>query len=534
MKKCYICNKECINYSSLSQHVKKYHKIEIKYYYDNFLKKSNNDGECAVCNSSTKFKNINLGYLQYCSGKCQSRGVANREDVKIKRISTCTTRYGGNSPASSKDVLNKMKTTLLKRYGVDSIFKLQDCKKNRRLVDNTQVQNNRRLTCLAKYGVDHIMKVQEFKDKCLESFKHSNLPNYPSQNQLSKESFEILNDKYKLESLFLKNNQIRHKTCEQLNIAFSTLTSYFKIHNLFDKYISAFKSDYEKQIYEFLISFLEEKDIKTNVRGVIHRGELDFLIEKYNFAIEFNGSYFHSENIKGKDYHLNKSNLCSNKSIFLYHIFEKDWYYENKRNIIKSRIKSLLGVIDNKIFARKCTITKLNNLECRDFLDKNHLQGSISSKVNIALKYNEEIVSVMTFGKPRFNNNYKFELLRFCSKLDTTVVGGASKLLKYFIRTFNPDSIISYCNVHNSKGEIYANLGFNLKEKSPPSYFYWLGVDYLSRYQCQKHKLIEKYKDKIQDIESKTENEIMKLLGYRKVYDCGNFIFTWETKNFNN
>ena len=47
----------------------------------------------------------------------------------------------------------------------------------------------------------------------------------------------------------------------------------------------------------------------------------------------------------------------------------------------------------------------------------------------------------MTFSPPRVNmgsKNHKqqWELVRFCNKLNTRVVGGASKLLKYFIKNW--------------------------------------------------------------------------------------------------
>ena len=85
----------------------------------------------------------------------------------------------------------------------------------------------------------------------------------------------------------------------------------------------------------------------------------------------------------------------------------------------------------------------------KDFLNSNHLQGNCISKYRYGLYYNDELVSLMTFGKMRKNLNGKkeegvYELLRFCNKLNTTVVGGASKLLKHFIKTVNPKRIVSY------------------------------------------------------------------------------------------
>lgn len=55
----------------------------------------------------------------------------------------------------------------------------------------------------------------------------------------------------------------------------------------------------------------------------------------------------------------------------------------------------------------------------------------------------------MTFGKLRknVNNKYKehcFEMIRFVNKCNHNIIGGASKLLKHFIKTISPKEIISY------------------------------------------------------------------------------------------
>ena len=81
----------------------------------------------------------------------------------------------------------------------------------------------------------------------------------------------------------------------------------------------------------------------------------------------------------------------------------------------------------------------------------------------------------MTFGKPRYNKNYEYELLRLCTKFDFEVVAGASKLFTYFIRHYSPASIISYCDLSKFKGDVYTKLGFNLQSVSNPS-LHWYNI----------------------------------------------------------
>jgi hypothetical protein len=128
----------------------------------------------------------------------------------------------------------------------------------------------------------------------------------------------------------------------------------------------------------------------------------------------------------------------------------------------------------------------------------------------------------MTFGKPRFNKGYDWELIRYCNVLDTTIVGGASKLLKHFINNHS-GSILSYANREHSNGKLYEALGFNLINESQPSYQWVKGSTLLKRYQTQKHKLQSLLGESFDPL--KTESENMFNNGYRRIWDCGNLVF---------
>jgi len=130
----------------------------------------------------------------------------------------------------------------------------------------------------------------------------------------------------------------------------------------------------------------------------------------------------------------------------------------------------------------------------------------------------------MTFGKPRFNKSVQYELLRFCTELNLTVVGAAGKLLRYFERNYHPESIISYANRRWSNGNLYEKLGFNFIQKTEPNYFYFKHEygKLLSRVQFQKHKLSEKLENFNPEL-SETDNMFNN--GYRKIYDSGNLKF---------
>lgn len=274
----------------------------------------------------------------------------------------------------------------------------------------------------------------------------------------------------------------------------------------------------EKEVLEYIKSIYSGWIIE-NDRDCIPPYELDIVLPDLGIAIEYNGAYFHSED-KNRLSLLDKTKLLYNNMEFrLIHIFDNEW--EDKQDIVKSRIASLVGK-SIKIYARKCEI-KVLQLFPSEFLSTNHIQGAGSiSSINLGLFYNNEIFAVMTFSKPRFNNDCDYELIRYCSKLGYTIVGGASKLLSYFRKQYT-GSVVSYSDKRWSTGNLYSKLGFKLSHTSPPNYRYYRNKQSLSRYQCQKHLLKTMFPDIYSD--NKTEIEIMAEAGYYRVFDCGNDVW---------
>lgn len=280
----------------------------------------------------------------------------------------------------------------------------------------------------------------------------------------------------------------------------------------------------EKELADFIAQYV---DIITSDRKVLGSGkELDIVIPSKKLAFEFNGLFWHSD-ARGKDkkYHLTKTKNCEAAGYQLIHIFSDEW--RDKKEIVKSRIKNLLGNSDRRIYARKCEVKEVDSKTTMQFLRDNHMQGAVGSKVKLGLYYNDELVSIMTFGGLRVNMGQKvrkegqYELMRFCNVLNTSVVGGASKLLKYFERNYDVSMMISYADLRWSKGDLYFKLGFEHTHSSEPSYFYTKGENREYRFKYRKNILVEQGADP-----SMTEREIMIEKGYARIYDCGAIKFT--------
>ena len=304
-------------------------------------------------------------------------------------------------------------------------------------------------------------------------------------------------------------------------------------HNLCHKcYANISQSSPELEIKDIINTMYHGKCIE-NSRSIIPPLELDLYYPEKNVAIEFNGNYWHDENHKSKDYHFNKFKLCKDKNIRLVSIYESDWY--NKHDNIINLLKNIF--IDSKIiYARNCTISKLDYKTKSAFINEYHFYGdSNQGTISYGLYYNNELVSVMSFGKLRgqnklHSNKDHYELVRFVTKDNMRIVGGASKLFKRFISEYHPVYIICYSDNDFFTGETYNKLGFTLKSLGESIDYQWVkGTNALSRYECMKNKLLEKYpKYRNINIEGSVEDYIMHDLGYSKLYRCGNSI--WEYK----
>jgi len=357
--------------------------------------------------------------------------------------------------------------------------------------------------------------------------KHHNLPKV-RYNESNTDVLLKLRDRDLLHRL----HTIEKKTCEEiadiLGSSKATVSIWIKKHGIEANNINDYPRERGPskeclQIVDYIKS-IYDGEVLIEVSGLIGEGlSLDILIPEFNLAIEYNGLYSHiyrpEENtfskIKDSTYHLKKTTLCENKGIQLLHIFSSLW--KERTDIWKSMIANKINRTQRKIYARNCEIRECSVNEKNNFLDDNHLQGKDRSNIKLGLYFEDELVSVMTFIKARYSKDYYWELSRFANKTYTNVVGGFSKLLKYFRQNYT-ESIISYADKTYSQGKLYENNNFKKLHVTPPGYYYVLkGHEVLiNRRSLQKKQLLKKL-----NRPDLTEFQLATELGYSKIFDCG-------------
>ena len=463
-----------------------------------------------------KFKSINIGFA-FCNSanKCQCC----KESVS-QLVSQSKQKMSSEQIASSND---KRVKTSLEKYGVTNNGQTPKAKIAHTEFYNDQTNKVRviqqiKATKEERYGNSSYNNRTKAEHTCLTKYGVRNT--WSKTDDKQNPNLELLRDKNKLTEVFPKLSV--YDIAEKYAVHPQTVYHYLNLHGMREPY----KSTFELEIIAFLKD-LGITNIVSNDRKIIGK-EIDIYLPDYSLAIEYNGVYWHHDRVPhiNKTYHYDKFKLCESKGITLFSIFGNSW--DTKKEIWKKKIKQKLNLSSHKIFARKTQVVEITSAETKNILNANHIQGYCTAKHCYGLKYNNEIVAVMTFspkragiGKQREIGSY--ELVRYVTSYQ--VVGGASKLLNHFIKNVNPSSIYSYSDNQYSIGNMYHQIGFELEHENKCGYWYFDPIKRKAyhRFNFTKSKLVANGHDS-----KLTEYEIMSNLGYLRVWDCGSR--TWIKK----
>lgn len=453
--------------------------------------------KCVICGKAFEYTCRPKDKPKTCSRNCQEklRSATAQERYGVDNVSRIDSiKQKISERNGSEEVKAKRAETSLKNWGVDNPAKSPEvAKKMSEVMRSDDYLARREATCLKRYGFRSPLQSPEIKAKLNRTLQRKYGVDWATQTDAFKQ--------HKIQTN-LERYGVPHYCMTQACRAKQGLTM-----SATNKHIAA---------------KLNELGLDTELEFVLESRSYDIRILNSNLLIEIDPTYTH--NIIGnhwgpgvdKNYHLEKSKLAAKHGYRCIHIF--DWDDVNKL-VVMLRSKQ-------PIYARKCVVREVDVKTANLFLTTHHLQGKVNGqKICLGLYHQGSLVQVMTFGSPRYNKKFEYELLRLCSGSRYAVVGGAEKLWKCFISTYSPQSVISYCDRAKFIGDVYSRLGMNLDHTTEPNKIWSKGVRNITN-----NLLLQRGYDQLFDTNygKWTSNEELMLdNGWLPVYDCGQSVYTW-------
>lgn len=460
--------------------------------------------------------------------------ISQLKDVKEKKKKKSLERYGVENISQSDEIKNKKKEKALKKYGVENVLQADVVRKKIKQTNitkygtenpkqNEKVKEKGKITSLKKYGVDYPSKLPEIQEK----IRKTNIKRYGVpvvlQSPEIKEKIKATNfKKYGKEysSQVNSTKERARETCmKKYGVPYACMRDECRKANQHG--ISKINRNFSER--------LKENAIENKLEFALENFSYDIKLENSNVLIEIDPTYTHNSTNStwfgkfekppiSRNYHYNKTIAAKQNGYRCIHIF--DWDNEEKIiNLLKFK---------ETLEARKCEIKKVSIEDAALFLNKNHLQGNCRGQdVRLGLYYNDELIEIMTFGKPRYNKKYDYELIRLCSHNKYRIIGGTERLFKFFLKEYKPKSIISYCDNSKFNGEVYERLKFKLKDYGKPSK-HWYNAK--TKKHVTDNLLRQRGYDQLFNANygKGTSNEqLMIQNGFVEIYDCGQSTYIW-------
>jgi hypothetical protein len=361
----------------------------------------------------------------------------------------------------------------------------------------------RKKTLIEKYGVENPSQSFMIQKKKEQTTMRKYGVFYLTQRNRKKWQIEVTSSKENLEAwlislgkkiTILEGNSL-------LGFGKTQFWNYIKKWDLYE-YINSIKSSSENELREYI----ESLGFITKTKR-INNLEIDIFISEKSVGFEFNGSYWHSDKIKKKNYHYNKTTIFQNNDIRIIHIWEHEWVNEQER--IKSYIKSQLGLYEKHVFAKECEVKEIDSQIVMPLLEY-HQQEITPNNIYIGLFHNEELVLMMSFSMIDNKWNVKEDIC----KDNYNITDGKSKVFNYFVDKYEPQNVTVCVDRSKFTGKSYQNMGFKLDHINPSKY------DWVYRNSL----IFKKHQPEIYD-EMENLHKEGKVF---KIYDAGEYCYIWR------
>ena len=400
--------------------------------------------------------------------------------------------------------------SLQRKYGVSNVSNVPEFRSKAltKLLTKQGIQDRkekREATNIKKYGVTNSGGLPQFKSSRTGRNRH-----------ITTDVLDLLNDPQWIRNEHHTNKKSLTEIAQDIGVNMSTVM--IRCHKFNIEVKNYFQSSEEKSVVTYVRSVydgvISERDRSLGF-------EVDILIPDKQIAIEYCGLFWHSEQC-GKDrwYHHKKYIKCKQAGIQLLTIFADEWKY--KSDIVKRMVYHKMSLTSTKIYGRTTTVSVIDPKQAAIFLDQYHIQGNGGGSVHLALQDTSSIVAVMQFK----NTSRGWLLNRYATSAH--VVGGASKLFQYFIKTYNPCTVFTFADHRLSNGKLYDVMGATSHQVLPPDYCYsGPGCNGRRIHKFNfRHKFLNKripnYNSGLTEFENCDNAKLW------RIWDCGKTKYTWE------
>lgn len=437
-----------------------------------------------------------LLYHYYIEENHNIQDTATLMNISYRTIQRAIKEYSFNKDKSQ--IQSQRKDLLKEKYGVENTYQLESSiekskqtKLERYEDENYNNSKQQKQTMIDRYGVSCGYRLPEVQEKIIEKYGGIGM----ASKEIASRQYNSMIEKYGVKYYYLT------KEAQQKNM--STIS----------------------KINKEISDLLTKNNIENKLEFSLKVKSYDISILNTNILLEINPSYTHNSTMGAKfskfnkepldkNYHIEKTKLALDNGYRCIHI----WDWDDIDKIIEMLKPK------EKIYARKCIIKKVSIEDSDKFLNKYHLQNTCKGQdIRLGLYYNNELVEIMTFGKPRYNKKYEYELLRLCTCSNYIIIGGTEKLFKYFINNYKPKSIISYCDNSKFDGEVYKKLGFILKDFGSPSKHWFNGKRHITDNLLRQRGFDQLFNANYG--KGTSNEELMIKAGFVEIYDSGQSIY---------
>ena len=457
---------------------------------------------------------------------------------RSKPASTCSKKCASKTIDYDKR-LEKYKTTVNDRYGVENISQID------------KVKEKKSQTCMDHYGVDNPSRAPEVQKKRDETFMERFGGNPLKNEEVSKRVAETCMDRYGAPNPFMLDEfqkKARDSVFKKYGVKnILMLPEIRKKAAENSGRVSRINLEWQK-ILEKSTGLGVEREVRF---GRDFYADLGFTHE--GVIVEINPSVTHNSTIPyahltSRCKEFTDSGTCALKHTPTYPTYHQDrafaardtgftllQYFEwMDRDIFVSTVRSALGLWSSSVNADSCVLREISKDRADEFLAENCLFGVSDSTRKVCclgLFDNDDLVFVQTYSLSNPESDFQWELTRSCSKIEWNVQGGFDRCNDYFVDNMNPKSLVYYVDLTSGCDKV-DSFGWSVIGASEPK-FTWVslnngdGPEFIRDIDFQDDSIINLHESKSHDGTKLTNADVLMSEGYVQVFDCGTSVNVW-------